>query len=92
MVGENDRVLEPDALPLVTYAFERAWQQLYQSGIVGPFNKSRVRRMLAEQITYWARLGERDEWRLARRAMFHVCYFERVVLPQTSATDMAAAS
>lgn len=91
MQGEDNHVPQADALPLISQAFERAWQQLYLSGLVGPFNKSRVRRMLAEQITYWAKQGEVDEWRLARRAMFHVCYFERVVLPQANYTDLAAA-
>jgi hypothetical protein len=29
-----------------------------------------MQRLAAKKLVHWARRGERDEWRLARRAMF----------------------
>ncbi len=91
MPGEDNNRCEADTMPLVMRAFDRAWERLCRSEVVGPYNKSRVRRMMAEQLTYWVNHGERDEWRLTRRAIFHVCYVERVVLAPAAYVDVAAA-
>ncbi|HZP76617.1 MAG TPA: hypothetical protein VFB45_10775 [Pseudolabrys sp.] len=92
MLGERGQPAGADLSRITTQAFDRAWERLVRSGVVGPFNKSRARLMLAEHLTYWVQHGEYDEWRLTRRAIFHVCYFERVIAGQVIFTETSVAS
>jgi hypothetical protein len=63
-----------DDAELVTLgkAFDRAWDRFLRTGMLSPFNLIESQEILASRILHSARLGERDEWRLAREALFYL--------------------
>jgi hypothetical protein len=66
-------------------AFDIACARLSRTGMLSPGNTDRIQRLAAQQLVMHARRGERDEWRLARRAIFAVCAAaasERVIAQQ----------
>jgi hypothetical protein len=54
-------------------AFDIACTRLVRTGVLDATNVGRMQRLAARHLVRCARRGERDEWRLARRAMFLVC-------------------
>ncbi len=54
-------------------AFDIACARLSRTGIMLPGNLDRLQKIAAQQLVMYARNGERNEWRLARRAIFAVC-------------------
>lgn len=53
-------------------AFNLACSRLIRSGVLDAANIERMQRLAAEHLVRYARRGEHDEWRLARRAIFAV--------------------
>ena len=51
-------------------AFDIACTRLIRAGVLEASNIERMQRLAAKHLVHCARRGERDEWRLARRAMF----------------------
>ena len=51
-------------------AFDIACTRLIRAGVLEASNIERLQRLAAKHLVHCARRGERDEWRLARRAMF----------------------
>lgn len=54
-------------------AFDVACTRLIRAGVLDSSNLERMQRLAAKHLVHCARRGERDEWRLARRAMFLMC-------------------
>lgn len=54
-------------------AFDIACSRLIRAGVLDASNAERMQRLAAKHLVHCARRGERDEWRLARRAMFLMC-------------------
>jgi hypothetical protein len=65
--------LDDDAVQVMGRAFDLACSRLVRTGILIPDNLDRMQRLAAQQLVAYARHGERNEWRLARRAIFCVC-------------------
>lgn len=65
--------LDDSAVHLMGRAFDLACSRLVRTGILVPGNLERMQRLAAQQLVDHARRGERNEWRLARRAIFAVC-------------------
>jgi hypothetical protein len=51
-------------------AYDRAWDRFVRTGMLTPDNLNDSREILARRIVQCAATGERDEWRLARNALF----------------------
>lgn len=64
-------VFEDTELHTLGNAFDRAWDRFLRTGRLTPDNFAQSREMIANAILEYARRGERDEWRLARHAIFH---------------------
>jgi hypothetical protein len=54
-------------------AFDIACSKLVRAGVLNASNIEGMQRLAAKHLVHCARRGERDEWRLARRAMFLMC-------------------
>jgi len=54
-------------------AFDMACSRLIRAGVLDACNVERMQRLAAKHLVHYARRGEHDEWRLARRAMFLMC-------------------
>lgn len=72
------RAIEQTGLDDVTVlamgqAFDIACSRLLRAGILNASNVERLQRLGAKKLVHYARRGERDEWRLARHAMFAMC-------------------
>lgn len=65
--------LDDSAVHVMGRAFDLACSRLVRTGILVPGNLERMQRLAAQQLVAHARKGERNEWRLARRAIFCVC-------------------
>jgi len=65
--------LDDSAVHAMGRAFDLACSRLVRTGVVVPANLDRMQRVAAQQLVAYARNGERNEWRLARRAIFAVC-------------------
>jgi len=65
--------LDEDAVQAMGRAFDLACARLSRSGVLTPTNLERMQKIAAQQLVMHARRGERNEWRLARRAIFAVC-------------------
>jgi hypothetical protein len=65
--------LDEDAVQAMGRAFDLACARLSRSGVLTPINLERMQKIAAQQLVLYARRGERNEWRLARRAIFAVC-------------------
>jgi hypothetical protein len=67
-------------------AYDLACSRLIRAGVLNASNVERMQRLAAKHLVHCARRGERDEWRLARRAMFLMCMAaakERVLAADT---------
>jgi len=53
-------------------AYDRAWDRFLRTGMLTPDNLHDSREILARRIVQSAATGERDEWRLARDALFNL--------------------
>ena len=53
-------------------AFNLACSRLIRAGVLDAANIERMQRLGAEYLVRYARRGEHDEWRLARRAIFAI--------------------
>jgi hypothetical protein len=62
--------LDDDAVKAMGQAFDLACSRLIRAGVLDASNIERMQRLAAKKLVHWAHRGERDEWRLARRAMF----------------------
>lgn len=63
-------VFDPDAIRVLTTAFEHAWRNLETSGVrLDPDHQSEARNILAKYIIEQARHGERDDRRLREGAL-----------------------
>lgn len=80
--------LDDNAVQVMGRAFDIACARLSRTGVLLPVNVERLQRIAAQQLVMYARNGERNEWRLARRAIFAVC---ATVAGERLATDMSAA-
>jgi hypothetical protein len=65
--------LDDSAVQAMGRAFDIACARLSRTGIMLPGNLDRLQKIAAQQLVMYARNGERNEWRLARRAIFTVC-------------------
>lgn len=65
--------LDDDAVQAMGRAFDIACARLSRTGVLLPANVERLQKIAAQQLVIHARNGERNEWRLARRAIFAVC-------------------
>ena len=65
--------LDDSAVQAMGRAFDIACARLSRTGILLPNNLERMQKVAAQQLVMHARNGERNEWRLARRAIFAVC-------------------
>ncbi len=65
--------LDDSAVQAMGRAFDIACARLSRTGIMLPGNLDRLQKIAAQQLVMYARNGERNEWRLARRAIFAVC-------------------
>jgi len=65
--------LDDSAVQAMGRAFDIACARLSRNGIMLPGNLDRLQKIAAQQLVMYARNGERNEWRLARRAIFAVC-------------------
>jgi hypothetical protein len=77
--------LDDSAVHAMGRAFDLACSRLVRTGVIDPANLDRLQRIAAQQLVSYARRGERNEWRLARRAIFAVC---AVVASERIADDM----
>ena len=69
-IAHPTEVFDPDAIRVLTTAFEHAWQNLENSGVrFDPDHQSEVRNILAKYIIEQARRGERDDRRLRDGAL-----------------------
>lgn len=62
--------LDDDAVRAMGQAFDMACSRLIRAGVLDASNIERMQRLAARQLVQCARRGERNEWRLARRAIF----------------------
>jgi hypothetical protein len=74
----NMRAVEQVGLDDVTVramgqAFDIACSRLIRAGVLDASNVERMQQLAAKHLVHCARRGERDEWRLARRAIFTMC-------------------
>ena len=65
--------LDDSAVQAMGRAFDIACARLSRTGVMLPGNLDRMQKIAAQQLVMYARNGERNEWRLARRAIFAVC-------------------
>jgi hypothetical protein len=65
--------LDDVAVRAMGQAFDIACSRLIRTGVLDTSNIEGLQRMAAKHLVHCARRGERDEWRLARRAMFLMC-------------------
>ncbi len=65
--------LDDNAVQVMGRAFDIACARLSRTGMLAPNNLDRMQKIAAQQLVMYARNGERNEWRLARRAIFAVC-------------------
>jgi hypothetical protein len=69
-IAHPTEVFDPDAIRVLTTAFEHAWQKLENSGVrFDPDRQSEARNILAKYIIEQARQGERDDRRLRDGAL-----------------------
>ena len=66
--------LEPEAVRIITRAFDEAWRSLQKSGAISPEpgQAEAVRERLAQRIIELARLGERDRRLLRDNALLYL--------------------
>lgn len=92
----QDYGLDDSAVQAMGRAFDIACSRLSRTGMLRPGNVERMQKIAAQQLVIHARRGERNEWRLARRAIFAVCATnasERLCTPAFSAQyDIADAA
>jgi hypothetical protein len=69
----EDYGLDDSAVQVMGRAFDIACARLSRTGMLRPGNMERMQKLAAQQLVMYARRGERNEWRLARRAIFAVC-------------------
>ena len=84
--------LDEDAVQAMGRAFDLACARLSRTGMLLPANLERMQKVAAQQLVIYARRGERNEWRLARRAIFAVCAAvtsERLIAGMTMPTAEA---
>ena len=62
--------LDDDAVKAMGQAFDLACSRLIRAGVLDASNIERMQQLAAKKLVHWARRGEREEWRLARRAIF----------------------
>ena len=65
--------LDEDAVQAMGRAFDLACSRLSRTGMLDASNLERMQKVAAQQLVMHARRGERNDWRLARRAIFAVC-------------------
>jgi len=65
--------LDDVAVRAMGQAFDVACSRLIRAGVLDASNIEHMQRLAAKHLVHCARRGERDEWRLARRAMFLMC-------------------
>ena len=65
--------LDDDSVRAMGEAFDIACSRLIRASVLDASNVERMQRLAAKHLVHCARRGERDEWRLARRAMFLMC-------------------
>ena len=65
-------LFEEDDLRRLGQAFDRAWDRFLRTGMLTAANLHLSKEILARRILDAARIGERDEWRLARDAFLHL--------------------
>jgi hypothetical protein len=69
-IAHPTEVFDPDAIRILTTAFDNAWQRLQNSGVLDADHQSeQARNTLAKYIIAQARKGERDERRLREGAL-----------------------
>ena len=73
---EAEGVFDRDAIRLLAGAFDDAWQQLTASGarFADERQKEMAREIIARHIIQLARLGERDQGRLAESALLELAH------------------
>jgi hypothetical protein len=70
-IAHPTEVFDPDAIRILTTAFDNAWQRLQNSGVHfdSDHQSEQARNTLAKYIIAQARKGERDERRLREGAL-----------------------
>ena len=85
--------LDDDAVKAMGQAFDLACSRLIRAGVLDAVNIERLQRLAAKKLVQLARRGERDEWRLARRAIFEMSMAaanERLAAAQAVARETMA--
>jgi hypothetical protein len=82
-------LFEEDDLRRLGKAFDRAWNRFLRTGMLTVANLHLSKEILARRILDAARVGERDEWRLARDAFLHLWQAQ---FPDLSAAPAAGRS
>jgi hypothetical protein len=62
--------LDDDTVRAMGQAFDIACSRLIRAGVLNASNVERMQQLAAKRLVQWARRGEHEEWRLARRAIF----------------------
>jgi hypothetical protein len=72
----SDGVFDPEAVRILTSAFNDAWKSIADSGMTFASNghAEAMREILALRIIELARLGERDQNRLRDYALLHLAH------------------
>ncbi len=73
MYAAGQAGLDDGAVRAMGQAFDIACTRLMRTGMLDAANIERMQRLAARLLVHWARRGEQDPWRLARRAMFAMC-------------------
>jgi hypothetical protein len=80
-------LFEEDDLRRLGKAFDRAWDRFLRTGMLNAANLQLSKEILARRILDAARVGEHDEWRLARDAFL---YLWQVQFPELASTPIFA--
>jgi hypothetical protein len=80
-------LFEEDDLRRLGKAFDRAWDRFLRTGMLNAANLQLSKEILARRILDAARIGERDEWRLARDAFL---YLWQVQFPEVTPAPIFA--
>ena len=80
-------LFEEDDLRRLGKAFDRAWDRFLRTGMLNAANLQVSKEILARRILDAARVGEHDEWRLARDAFL---YLWQVQFPELASTPIFA--
>jgi hypothetical protein len=76
MAADSSRLKSPafsdQDIKLLDQGFQLAWERFLKTGMMNAQNMCDAQRIIAQRIIASGGSGERDPWRLARDALFHL--------------------